>query len=208
MIEKFKKIFNGLEERFGYHIIKDDNNSIKKSGESKTSHYPHTEEMWRAHLNGEKFKVNVKHGDIMADSLGICPINKNSKCTWGAIDLDNYRPDITELFKKIKSINVPVVPIRSKSGGVHIYVFLKEPVAALLMREKLHSIKHIFGVEKPDRIFPVQKYLDLDKGSAGSWINLPYYNYKNTERYMIKEDGSKATIEEFFNTYQHLEFRF
>ena len=50
MIEKFKKIFNGLEERFGYHIIKDDNNSIKKSGESKTSHYPHTEEMWRAHL--------------------------------------------------------------------------------------------------------------------------------------------------------------
>ena len=45
--------------------------------------------MWRAHLNGEKFKVNVKHGDIMADSLGICPINKNSKCTWGAIDLDN-----------------------------------------------------------------------------------------------------------------------
>lgn len=58
--------------------------------------------MWRAHLNGEKFKVNVKHGDIMADSLGICPINKNSKCTWGAIDLDNYRPDITELFKNKK----------------------------------------------------------------------------------------------------------
>ena len=94
------------------------------------------------------------------------------------------------------------MPIRSKSGGVHVYVFLKEPVAALLMREKLHSIKHIFGVEKPDRIFPVQKYLDLDKGSAGSWINLPYYNYKNTERYMIKEDGSKASIEEFFKTYE------
>ena len=56
------------------------------------------------------------------------------------------------------------------------YVFSKEYVPAMLMREKLHSIKHIFGVEKPDRIFPVQKYLDLDKGSAGSWINIPYYN--------------------------------
>ena len=202
MLEKFKKIFNGLEERFGYHIIKDQTNSIKKSGESKTSHYPHTDEMWQAHLDGKKFQVNTKYGDIMADSLGMCPINKDSKCKWGAIDLDNYRPDIQELFKKLKSINVPVVPIRSKSGGVHVYVFLKEPVAALLMREKLHSIKHIFGVEKPDRIFPVQKYLDLDKGSAGSWINLPYYNYKNTERYMIKEDGSKASIEEFFKAYE------
>ena len=43
----------------------------------------------------------------------------------------------------------------------------------MLMREKLHSIKNIFGVEKPDKIFPVQKYLNLEKGSAGSWINLP-----------------------------------
>ena len=68
MIDKFKKIFNGLEERFGYHIIKDDNNSIKKSGESKTSHYPHTNEMWQAHLNGEKFTVNTKHKDQLLDN--------------------------------------------------------------------------------------------------------------------------------------------
>ena len=198
MIEKFRKIFAGLEERFGYHIIDDQNNSIKKSGQSKTSHYPHTDEMWEAHLNGKKFTVNTKYGDVLADSLGICPINKDSKCKWGAIDLDNYRPDIPELFKKLKSINVPTVPVRSKSGGVHIFIFLKDYAPAMVVREKLHSIKHIFGVEKPDRIFPVQKYLNLDKGSAGSWINLPYYDYKNTERYMIKEDGSKATIEEFF----------
>ena len=198
LIEKFRKIFAGLEERFGYHIIDDQNNSIKKSGQSKTSHYPHTDEMWEAHLNGKKFTVNTKYGDVLADSLGICPINKDSKCKWGAIDLDNYRPDIPELFKKLKSINVPTVPVRSKSGGVHIFIFLKDYAPAMVVREKLHSIKHIFGVEKPDRIFPVQKYLNLDKGSAGSWINLPYYDYKNTERYMIKEDGSKATIEEFF----------
>ena len=110
-----------------------------------------------------RFFKKTKNGNIQADSLGVCPINKESKCKWGAIDLDNYKPDLKELFKKLKSINVPVIPIRSKSGGVHVYVFLKEYVPAMLMREKLHSIKHIFGVEKPDRIFPVQKYLDLDK---------------------------------------------
>ena len=199
MIKKFRNIFTGLEERFGYHIVEHQNSSAtKKSGVSWTSDYNHDDSMWQAHLEGKKFNVKTKNGSIEADSLGICPINKESKCKWGAIDLDNYKPNLEELFKKLKSINVPVIPIRSKSGGVHVYIFSKEYVPALLMREKLHSIKHIFGVEKPDRIFPVQKYLDLDKGSAGSWINLPYYNYQNTERYMIKEDGSKASIEEFF----------
>jgi hypothetical protein len=200
--EQFRKIFVGLEERFGYHIANYEEGNGKKSGTSKTSNYPHTIEMWQAHLDGKKFKVKTNKGFIEADSLGLCPINNNSKCTWGAIDLDNYKPSIPELFKKLKSLNVPAIPFKSKSGGIHLYIFLTEEVPALLMREKLHSIKNIFGVEQPDKIFPVQKYLNLEKGSAGSWINLPYHNAKNTQRYMIKEDGSKATLEEFFEAYE------
>ena len=155
------------------------------------------------HLKGESFEVKLPtKKTTMADSLGICPINKDSECTWGAIDLDDYKPNYKELFKKLESINVPLLPFKSKSGGIHVYIFLDKPVKALLLREKLHSIKNVFGSCKPDKIFPVQKYIDLDKGSAGSWINLPYYNYKETERYMIKEDGSKASIEEFFKKYE------
>jgi hypothetical protein len=198
MIDKFIKIFKGLEERFGYHIVDYSDGDGKKSGTSKTSSYPHDREMWEAHLLGKKFKVKTNYGVKTADSLGMCPINKDSQCKWGAIDLDNYKPDVKELFKKLKSINVNLAPFKSKSGGIHIYVFMTEEVPAMLMREKLHGIKNIFAVEKPDKIFPVQKYLNLDKGSAGSWINLPYYKALNTSRYMIKEDGSKASIEEFF----------
>ena len=201
-VERFRKIFSGLEERFGYHIADYNGEEIKRSGVSKTSSYGHTVEMWQAHLEGKKFKVKTNKGFIEADSLGLCPINKDSKCRWGAIDLDNYKPSISELFKKLKSLNVPTIPFRSKSGGIHLYIFLSEEVPALLMREKLHSIKNIFGVEQPDKIFPVQKYLNLEKGSAGSWINLPYYNSANTERYMIKKDGNKATLEEFFEIYE------
>ena len=201
-VERFRKIFSGLEERFGYHVAEYNGSGVKKSGVSKTSIYAHTLEMWKSHLEGKKFSVKLKNGETLADSLGICPINKNSQCTWGAIDLDNYKPNLPELFKKLKSINVPVIPFRSKSGGVHIYIFMSEFVSAILMREKLHSIKNIFGVEKPDKIFPVQKYLNLEKGSAGSWINIPYHNAANTERYMILEDGQKATLEQFFEAYE------
>ena len=201
--ERFRNIFAGLEERFGYHIANYDSGNGKKSGDSFTSNYPHTLEMWQLHLEGKKFKVKTQKGRIIeADSLGLCPINNQSKCQWGAIDLDNYQPSFPELFKKLKSLNVPCIPFRSKSGGIHLYIFTTEYVAAMLMREKLHSIKNIFGVEKPDKIFPVQKYLNLEKGSAGSCINLPYHNAANTERYMIKEDGTKATLEEFFKVYE------
>ena len=103
-IEKFRKIFEGLEERFGYHIADYEEGNGKKSGVSRTSDYPHTIKMWEAHLKGEKFDVIVKGRTIKADSLGLCPIiNKENKCWWGAIDLDNYKPDLKELFKKLKS---------------------------------------------------------------------------------------------------------
>ena len=204
-VEKFRNIFNGLEERFGYHIIdkEEEDNGEKKSGRSFTSNYPHTLEMWKAHYNGESFEVKLPNKKTtMADSLGICPINKDSECTWGAIDLDDYKPNYKELFKKLESINVPLLPFKSKSGGIHVYIFLDKPVKALLLREKLHSIKNVFGSCKPDKIFPVQKYIDLDKGSAGSWINLPYYKAGSTERFMIKQDGDPASIQEFFTIYE------
>ena len=98
-VEKFRNIFNGLEERFGYHIIdKEEGNGEKRSGRSFTSNYPHTLDMWKAHYTGESFEVKQQNKKTtVADSLGICPINKNSQCTWGAIDLDDYKPDYKEL---------------------------------------------------------------------------------------------------------------
>ena len=79
MIKKFRDIFTGLEERFGYHIVENQNsNSTKKSGISRTSDYGHDDSMWQAHLDGKKFNVKTKNGDIQADSLGICPINRES----------------------------------------------------------------------------------------------------------------------------------
>ena len=58
--ERFRKIFSGLEERFGYHIADyESTNDTKKSGVSFTSDYPHTLQMWEAHLEGKKFDVVV-----------------------------------------------------------------------------------------------------------------------------------------------------
>ena len=60
-VEKFRKIFSGLEERFGYHIADYESMSNeKKSGISRTSDYPHTIQMWEAHLKGEKLTLLLR----------------------------------------------------------------------------------------------------------------------------------------------------
>ena len=103
--------------------------------------------MWKAHYTGESFEVKQQNKKTtVADSLGICPINKNSQCTWGAIDLDEYKPDYKELFKKLESINVPLLPFKSKSGGIHVYIFLDKPVKALLLRERNYTALKMFLV--------------------------------------------------------------
>ena len=78
-VKRYKDIFVGLEERFGYHIADYEQGNGKKSGSSFTSNYPHTLEMWASHLLGKKFQVKTKGGMKEADSLGLCPINKNSQ---------------------------------------------------------------------------------------------------------------------------------
>ena len=72
MLEKFRKIFDGLEERFGYHQLDTSNNDGKKSGVSFTSSYAHTDEMWKAHLEGKKFEViniDLENSSFIIDSL-------------------------------------------------------------------------------------------------------------------------------------------
>ena len=55
--ERFRNIFAGLEERFGYHIANYDSGNGKKSGDSFTSNYPHALEMWQSHLEGKNLKL-------------------------------------------------------------------------------------------------------------------------------------------------------
>ena len=44
--------------------------------------------------------------------------------------------------------------------------------------------------------------LHLDRGDVGNFLNLPYFDAEEGLRYAIKNDGSSATLEEFFALYQ------
>lgn len=144
-----------------------------------------TQDLYQDHLNG----------DIC---LGITPIMDGNCCSFGAIDIDMYDGFDHSLYaKRIIEAGLPLVPCRTKSGGLHCYMFTSEPIPAKLMRDKLRTFSAFLGFAEAE-VFPKQVAILSDKGDTGSWINLPYFDQKQTDRYGIKEDGSPMTLAEFF----------
>ncbi len=71
-----------------------------------------------------------------------------------------------------------MIPIESKSGGLHVYVFTKEKVPASLIREFLSNLLFLFGLPSKTEIFPKQTTLGKNQNgerTSGSFINLPYF---------------------------------
>ncbi len=191
---KLMERFRGLERAYGtYDLKRMKREGDKIVGRAITVQDKVTWELWRNHLNG-----------VMG--VGIIPICDDSTCKFGVIDIDIYKgPYIKKLIKDIKNLDLPLIPCRSKSGGVHCFTFVKEPVPAFLMREKLSDFAAVLGFGGSE-IFPKQTEILSERGDVGQWLNMPYFNYKNTDRYAFKEDLSPMSIEEFLKAIDNVWF--
>lgn len=137
--------------------------------------------------------------------VGVVPIMDDDTCLWGAIDMDNHDTDedlpLADIAALIESKGLPLVPCRSKSGGIHCYVFCKEPIAATIIKRLLASWADILGYGGCE-IFPKQGKLSVGKADGklqlGNWINLPYFDAGKTLRYAYRE-GKKLDIDEFLD---------
>jgi len=192
MQERFKQIFEGFNEAHGYTYKtgeRDDRGKEKvKSGfERKIV----TDELWQKHLDGEP------------PALGIIPINENNQCKWGCIDIDIYNLDHKKLIQKIHKNNLPMVVFRSKSGGAHVFIFVKEFVSAKLMRIKLKAIADLLGYQSSE-IFPKQDEVLVKEGHLGSFLNLPYHGGIKSMRYALNENGDALQLEEFIELYDRV----
>jgi len=190
-MNKFKTIFTGLERAHGVTKINQSNgDGTKVKGQSFVKREQVTDNHWKEHLQG-------------TSSLGIIPINDNNKCRWGCIDIDTYAGfDHKKLIQKIKLLNLPLIVFRSKSGGAHVFLFANDYVEAKSMRDKLTQIKAVLGYGGSE-VFPKQTELK-SKDDTGNFLNLPYFNGDNTTRYAFKDDGTAASLEEFYGIYNNV----
>ena len=61
-------------------------------------------------------------------------------------------PDIKNIIKQVEEMNLPLIPCSTKSGGVHLFLFTKEPVPAIKIQSKLEEIAAAMG-RTGDEIF-------------------------------------------------------
>ena len=68
------------------------------------------------------------------------------------------------------------------------------------MQKTLQHLSSALGYGESE-IFPKQIKLHLDRGDVGNFLNLPYFDAENGLRYAFKDDGTSATLKEFFSLY-------
>tara|TARA_R110002020_G_scaffold245581_3_gene459294 strand:- start:1060 stop:2685 length:1626 start_codon:yes stop_codon:yes gene_type:complete len=194
-MEEFITYFTGLKRNYGFCNIdngyKDpESGKIKfKPGDYGWSSSPVLKQDYQDHLEGKK-------------SIGIQPCDDDGMASFGAIDIDpDYKNfNASKYLKIIEENDLPVVPIKSKSGGLHVYVFTKTKIQASEIREFLETLLFSFGLPANTEIFPKQTKLGENadgKPINGNFINLPYFNKK--ERIALMPNGEEIKYEDFIN---------
>jgi hypothetical protein len=182
-IERMMQLFRGYRGAHGTHGRTTSSRGVKKEIKktASTVREPVTRETWERHISGDR-------------PLGIIAINEENRCYWGCIDVDKYDIDHAEVVSRLESS--PLVCCRTKSGGVHAFLFVAEAVPAEEMRVTLQSLAASLGWGDCE-IFPKQTQVLTERGDLGNWLNMPYLSGDNTERYGIKKSGLPMSLSEF-----------
>ena len=162
LLNDFSLLFKGNENAHGKHQYTNElEKSGKRKGKSWTVNEPATEEDYQAHLAGKQ-------------GLGIVPIDQNSNVSFCVIDVDQYNDGTNRYVDKVYDYRMPLIPFRSKSGGLHLYLFFTEAVRADAAIDIMKKFINFLNLPPNTEVFPKQK--KLRAGDAGNWINLPYFS--------------------------------
>lgn len=130
--------------------------------------------------------------------VGAIPINEDNMCKFGALDIDTYDLNHKALGAKIRSMKLPLLMCRSKSGGAHLFLFLKDFEPAALIREYLTEMSIALGFSGCE-IFPKQDKILVERGDVGNFINMPYFKADETVRYCFNNNDEAMELPEFLD---------
>ena len=185
LAQKFMAVFEGSSTAHGQTTI----GNIRKNGKTDARSFivkePLTLELVQEHLSGSK-------------GIGSIPITHENKCKFGVLDIDTYPIDHVVIAKKCKTMKLPFVVCRSKSGGAHLFLFLKDFYPAVDVRDYLGEMAAALG-HSTCEIFPKQDQILVDRGDVGNFINLPYFDEDNSLRYAVDDKGKELKLEAFLN---------
>lgn len=165
---------------------------------------------------GQKIKTKITNNEGTVDKslmmkhlngdfgVGICPVNAEGKCFFSVLDIDYYQPKIKRVLHFIKEYQLPLLPFRSKSGGLHVYLMLSKAVSAKTMREVLNQIVYYFSLDMLYGKAKVEIFPKQDKAEGfGSSVTLPYFNAEKPYTYLLDLEGNPVPFREAIDYVQH-----
>jgi hypothetical protein len=117
-----------------------------------------TPKLWRQHLDNSFI-------------LSTIPLLDDGTCWFACIDVDEYDINTVEICVRIYDWKLPLIPVRSKSGGLHLFIFFKEPISAERVIPALYYLAQKLGLKKYE-IFPTRAKVEPGEFSRG--ISMPY----------------------------------
>lgn len=183
--ELFLRLWDGNAER---HIITDARGA-KKNGSGKIGAAtqkrdgPLTLELAQAHLSG---------GGV---SIGVSPVRDDSTCTFGVLDIDWYDMPEVEVQKLPAQLRAICACFRTKSMGIHVYVFTTEPVRARVMHDYLVSLRKRLPKKVRDKteVFPKESQTVVNPGDDPTSVNLPLHGTQRHCVFQLGTDGRLVT---------------
>ncbi|MBN1579041.1 MAG: hypothetical protein JW913_20935 [Chitinispirillaceae bacterium] len=122
---------------------------------------PLSNEVIRNHLMGYDPADKYRRDFV----VGIYPLLTDSTCWFLAADFDksSWQDDAAAFLQKCRSLNIPAILERSRSGlGGHIWIFFEEPIPAITARRmgsylltEVMDERPDIGLNSYDRLFPM-----------------------------------------------------
>ena len=142
----------------------------KRKADYLTIHEPVTEELWKGHVDGKK-------------QIGVRPEN-GDKLKWSCIDIDpaNYKEYTSKKYVDIiKDFKLPLLPVKSKSGGLHLFIFFSDWADKQKVKEKLEEINKEYFLSK--EVFPLNKA-----------VGMPYFNANAAVEYAFDDTNTPLML--------------
>jgi len=196
---RFAQLFRGHGNRYGrYDLPQNTTPEEKVDGRARTVDKEILPQDYVDHTDG---KVGI----------GVIPLQGAAKekgtINFAAIDIDVYKREerkqrnLTHEDIALAVFDTPLIVSRSKSDGIHVWLFSKNPVSAALATDYLKSIAAKLGTAGCE-VFPKQTERHSEE-DVGNWINLPYFG--NTRHAVIPRkkggvyDFPNATLDQFLD---------
>lgn len=181
-VADFLMLFEGNNMSHGVHIPETTTKEgVKAPGKSSVVHEAVDEEIVAKHLHGKQ-------------GLGIIPINHKNKVNFAVIDVDTYPANPKKYINILRRAGIPSICFRSKSGGLHVFLFFSDAPDASKIRPPLMDLVGMLGLPKTVEVFPKQTM--LEEGKTGNWINLPYFKAEDTERFAYNSDAKPLNLKD------------